>query len=589
MNMRKRTRGFGRRKAKGTMRCVLAVGSVLLFLLGVNQVSFAAGAEIWDNGIPGWTSIFGDGDPIDAAAGVAFTPQLAVDSNDRVYVAYSQGPAGEIYLSRYDGTAVRIWDNNASGWTINFGDGDPIDVETGALTVSLNPQLAIDSNDRVYITYSQLIGQNHIFLSRYDGTDVKIWSNAPRRWETDFSQGDPIDNGTTNSTIDPQLAIDSNDNVFVTYSQNDGAIQPYQRIYLSRYDGSDVRIWSTAGWIQTPGNGDPIDTGTANNAGTDPQLAVDSNDNVYVTFVQAMFPAINHIYLSRYNATTTSVEIWDTGTPSWKTTLNDGDPIDTNPANTNPAIDATSPQLAIDSTDSVYIAFKQDDGILGDRVYLSRYNATVPIVEIWDIAGWTTTFSAGDPIDAGTGAVTGHQLAIDSTGKVYIVFAQNNSIYLSRYNGMIVQIWDNTAPGWKSNFNEGRPIDTGLGTAENPQLSIDSNDNVYVTYAQVVGGVKHIYLSRYNKMDVKIWGTTGWTTTFGDGKPIDTGTANDAQGPQLVSDSNDRAYVTFGQGAPAHIYLSRYMDASSPIILPPGGSGGGCFISTSMDGSLFAP
>ncbi len=40
-------------------------------------------------------------------------------------------------------------------------------------------QLAVDSQDRVYVAFRQDDGaQDHVYLARYDGTDVKIWDNG---------------------------------------------------------------------------------------------------------------------------------------------------------------------------------------------------------------------------------------------------------------------------------------------------------------------------------------------------------------------------------------------------------------------------
>ncbi|HUV59060.1 MAG TPA: hypothetical protein VMW09_03005, partial [Desulfatiglandales bacterium] len=320
---------------------------------------------------------------------------------------------------------VRIWDNDTTGWTTTFLDGDPID--TGTANPAYSPQLAIDSNGVVYGTYYQSDGSNdHIYLSRYDGTDVRIWDNDTTGWTTTFSDGDPIDTGTANPVYSPQLAIDSNGVVYVTYQQFYGS---NDHIYLSRYDGTDVRIWDndTTGWTTTFLDGDPIDTGTANLAEY-PQLAIDSNGVVYVTYYQSDGSNF-HIYLSRYDGT--DVRIWDNDTTGWTTTFLDGDPIDTGMANPS-----YRPQLAIDSNGVVYVTYYQSDG-------------------------------------------------------------SNFHIYLSRYDGTDVRIWENDTTGWTTTFSDGDPIDTGTANnAVSPQLAIDSNNNVvYVTYQQVYWSNFHIYLS----------------------------------------------------------------------------------------------
>jgi hypothetical protein len=568
---------------KGTIIKTSVVLIGMVFFLGLNLGFAETNVSIWDNDTKNWTTTLSDGDPIDTGTlNHAYEPQLAIDSSGIVYVTYRQwsGLSHHIYLSRCDGTDVRIWDNDTTSWTTTLSDGDPID--TGTTDDTGVPQLAIDSNDVVYVTYRQQIGSiRHIYLSRYDGTDVRIWDKDAPGWTTTFADGDPIDTGTANSAFEPQLAIDSNDVVYVIYRQSDGA---QNHIYLSRYDGTDVRIWdNVTGWTTTFADGDSIDTGTANSA-FEPQLAIDSNDVVYVTYRQQIFLANWHIYLSRYDGT--DVRIWDIAT-GWTTTFANGDPIDT-----GMAADAALPQLAIDSNDVVYVTYRQWN-FSADHIYLSRYDGTD--IRIWDnnTTNWITTFADGDPIDTGTANdADSPELAIDGSDIVYVTYLQSdgaqNHIYLSRYDGTDVRIWDNDTTNWITAFLNGDPIDTGTANnADRPQLAIDANDIVYVTYLQSDGAQNHIYLSRYDGTDVRIWDndTTDWITTFLNGDPIDTGMTNHADRPQLVIDANDVVYVTYYQTIGAnHIYLSRYSAPSGSMVVS-SSSGSGCFIATAAYGS----
>src|SRR4030042_1631376 len=224
---------------------------------------------------------------------------LAVDSQGRVYVTFVQSDGSEyhIYLCRYDGSDVKIWDNDASTWTDTFANGDPID--RGVAQDASSPQLCIDSQDSVYVTFFQSDGSNsHVYLSRYDGSDVKIWDNGASAWTDTFSDGDPIDRGVAQNAVSPQVAVDSQDRVYVTLIQSDGS---NNHVYLSRFDGSDVKIWDNGAstWTDTFTNGDPVDVGVAQDASS-PQVAVDSQDRVYVTLIQSD-GSNNHVYLSRFD------------------------------------------------------------------------------------------------------------------------------------------------------------------------------------------------------------------------------------------------------------------------------------------------
>ncbi len=140
----------------------------------------AADVEIWDDDTQSWSDTFATGDLIDTgAAQWSGSPDVVVDSQDRVYVAFHQsdGAQEHIYLVRYDGTDVRVWDNDTSAWTDTLTNGDPIG--NGTANDCRDAELAVDSQDRVYVAFYQLDGANwRVHLSRYDGTDVKIWDNG---------------------------------------------------------------------------------------------------------------------------------------------------------------------------------------------------------------------------------------------------------------------------------------------------------------------------------------------------------------------------------------------------------------------------
>ena len=562
---------------------VLALG--LLILSTANQLSFASDVKIWDKDISGWTANLANGDPIDIGTdNHAYDPQLAVDPFDLVYITYRQsdGEKFQIYLNRYDGKHIGTWDSDTSSWTTNLSDGDPID--TGTANNADNPQIAIDSQGIVYITYQQWHGpKSHIYLSRFDGRDVSIWDNDTLSWSTNLSDGDPIDTGTDNSAYDPQIAIDANGFVYITYRQYAGI---NSHIYLSRYDGVNVSIWDkdSSNWTTSFDEGDPIDTGNANSA-FDPQLAINGNGIVYLVY--ELFDGKRYsIYLSRYDGT--KVEIWDNDISDWSATFADGDSINTGSEK------CEYPQLAVDPDGVLYITFRQYNS---DRsnIYISRYDGFN--ISTWDnnLSNWTSTIADGDPIDTGTADhACESQLAIDDFGIVYITYRQydggQSNIYLGRYDGTEFSIWDKDTSSWITTLSDGDPIDTGSANhAHHPHLKIDKNGVVYVTYYKYDGQRYHIYLSRYDGSEISIWDndTASWTTSLSDGDPIDTGTPNNARDPRLAIDSQGAVHVTFyhSDGARDHIYLSRYQSTETSSSVTLSGGGGGCFISSSSSSS----
>ena len=362
---------------KNTMRCVMVLSLGFLLSILVYHHSFATDVSIWDNDTNSWSTTFTDGDPIDlGTTNWAGLQQTAIDANGIVYIAYKQsdGSNPHVYLSRYDGTNVGIWDNDTASWTTTLSDGDPIDKGT-ADSVD-DPQIAIDSGGTVYVTYAQNNGASRgLYLSRYDGTNVSIWDHDTTSWTTNFTDGDSI--GPPSYTNMPQIAVDSNGIVYVTSLQD-------SHVYLSRYDGTEVSIWDhdTKSWTTTLADGDPIDTGGTNLSGAPIQMVIDPFNRVYITYEH--YNGTNwHIYLSRYDGT--DVGIWDNDTSDWTTTMANGDPIGTNNAN-----GAWNPSIAVGPYGTVYVSYAQWDGV-DSHMYLSRYDGTE--VSIWDndTASWSTT------------------------------------------------------------------------------------------------------------------------------------------------------------------------------------------------------
>jgi hypothetical protein len=569
---------------------------MLLTVMGWSLPSYAE-VWIWDSTHQQWSSTLTDGGPIDTThPDNAVGPRIAIDSNGNTYVAFTQDESGaagigRIYLSRYDSSGkVTIWDNDTRSWTANLTDGDPIDTGISGRSTQ-NPQLAVDSNDRVYVVFSQSDGtRDRVYLSRYNGTDVRIYSSG--LWVLNFSSGSPIDANTGGPAQMPRLAIDSGDQVYVTFYQDNG---DEDHIYLCRYNGVDVRIWDSAirNWTANFANGDPIDT-TLPREASDPTIAIDSGDNVYVAYRQNDGIYYN-IYLSRFSAFD-GVQIWDAGTQAWSGTLADGDPVGLSGASG----DVRGLDMTVDSTDQVYLAYiQQDAGIY--RVFLSRYNTNV--AQIWN-GGWKSdTFASAQPIDTGATNADIPRVIADGSGNIYVCFAQLadsiNRIHLSRWNGTDMQIWDTGTLGWTTALSSGDPIDaaTGYGAAS-PEMTVDTSGRVYVTFQQSDGKASRVYLSRYDDTPipsspvVEIWDRNAqrWTTTFGDGDPIDAGTGNNARNPQLAASSTDEVFFTYDQndGSVNHVYLSAFEPSAAPPS-PPNPSatisgGGGCFLSAMPTG-----
>ena len=124
--------------------------------------------------------------------------------------------------------------------------------------------VAIDSNNNVYITgytYGSLYGTNagnvDAFLVKYDSTGIKVWTRQL---------------GTTGEDIAYRVAIDSNNNVYITgYTQGSlhGSNAGSFDAFLAKYDSTGTKVWTRQ-----------LGSTAADFANS---VAIDSNNNVYIT------------------------------------------------------------------------------------------------------------------------------------------------------------------------------------------------------------------------------------------------------------------------------------------------------------------
>ncbi|MCG3137271.1 MAG: hypothetical protein HJJLKODD_01114 [Phycisphaerae bacterium] len=513
---------------------------------------------IWDDGSDGFSTTLANGDPIDSGYdGNASTGLMTISSEDTIY---SISDPGSLYLSRYTPGGMQLYDVDGEDWVESSSGttyADPVDSQNRATITSY--ATAIDSANRLYWAYIQKLGgssYSHVYLSRYINS-VETWVGTG--WDgDDLTTPVAIDTGSNNDCAKVATVTDSQNRVYVAFLQSDGS---KARLYLSRYDGTDVRIWDNgaSAWTTTFANGDPVDYGTSVGV-SNMAMAVDSQDRVYIAFAQQT-GARTRLYLTRYDGT--DVKIWDNGASSWTDTFTNGDPIDN-------GLDkgVVLSNIAIDSQNRVYLAFSQADSINQTHIYLTRYDGSD--VKIWDngASTWTDTFTNGDPIDTNYARPSLIlSAAIDSADRVYMTYYQSdgtrNRLYLSRYDGSDVKIWDNGASSWTDTFSNGDPIDSGTTAVANAQVAIDSQDRVYLAFTQTYSTNIHLFLTRYDGQDVKIWdqGATTWTDTFANGDPLDLGVNADVTNPRIIINSDDRVFITFVQTTAdsfKHVHMIRY-------------------------------
>jgi hypothetical protein len=426
--------------------------------------------EIWDEGANGWsetlTTASANEDGIDSgtsAQAASGTPSMTLVNNDSIYIAYVQqdnSTNNHIYLSRYNTVTslVEIWDEGTDAFTdsLALADDDNDGIDYGeTLKLCSSPVVVSDGNNNVYVSFQQLdsTGGNHLYLSRYDGTTVKIWDEGANAFTASLLDAnddlDAIDQGTTAQVVSgtQAMAVDGNNRIYVAYIQDDASSNNH--VYLSRYNGTLVEIWDEGAnaWAniltQASANLDGIDYGTTGKICQNPAMAIDSDNNVYVSFLQQDANGNNHFYLSRYNSTTSLVEIWDNAFRDWTTTLGEADAnSDGIDLNTSTFVSAGTASMMATSDKNIYIAYAQQDTAGGNNhIRISRYNFTTGKVQIWDHSdtSWTNTLILGEVIDHTTTAriSLNPKIVLSGTTLLYIPRIQNNGAQNHLFIGQV--------------------------------------------------------------------------------------------------------------------------------------------------------
>jgi hypothetical protein len=301
-----------------------------------------------------------------------------------------------------------------SSTSTDQGDSWSTPVNLSVVALSAsNPQLAIDSNNNIVAIWQRSDGPDTIIQSSTSTDQGSSWSTPVDLSEVGQDAGDP------------QLAIDSNNNIVAIWQRSDGA----NMIIQSSTSTDQGSSWST-----------PVDLSEVGQDAGDPQLAIDSNNNIVAIWQRS--DGANTIIQS---STST-----DQGS-SWST------PVDLSTATQ----DAAKPQLAIDSNNNIVAIWQRSDGT--NTIIQSSTSTDQG-------SSWSTPV---DLSEAGQDA-DNPQLAIDSNNNIVAIW------YRSDGTNTIIQSSTSTDQGanWSTPVN----LSEAGQDALDPQLAIDSNNNVYAIW-----------------------------------------------------------------------------------------------------------
>jgi len=336
---------------------------------------------------------------------------IAIDSNDNIYVtgeSYGFGTGVDVATIKYSP------DNNQPLWVARYNGPDDSNDESFAI--------AIDSNDNIYVT-----GHSYGFETGVSCFTIKYSpdSNQPV-WVARYDSPDYNDNSTY------AIAIDSNDNIYVTgfsYNFETGA-----SLTIKYPHDSNQPLW-----VATYNSPD-VNTHDSTHA-----IAIDSNDNIYVTGMSYAAPTYETYLAIKYSP--------DSNQPLWVARYNGpGDGPDTITA------------IAIDSNDNIYVTGESYG--LGTSVDV----ATIKYSPDSNRPVWVARYSG-----QGNGSDSAYAIAIDSNDNIYVT----GDSYVTGPGPDVITIKyspDSNQSVWVARYNGPDDIDDTAVA-----IAIDSNDNIYVT------------------------------------------------------------------------------------------------------------
>lgn len=275
-------------------------------------------------------------------------------------------------------------------------------------------QVQIDSQgDVIFIGANGNYGEP--YLVKYDSSGNLLWQKA----FIDTLDGNSYKTGDS-------IAIDSNDNIYASTSEDDGT----ERLVFYKIDSSGNLIWKSA----FDNSINISDMGTTD-------IVVDSLGNSYACIVKR----------NSSNEFCSIIKLDTSGNLVWENTLE----------SVYSTITQTYPQsIILDSENNIFVQSKSYTGG-NNRVILAKFSNSGTL--LWQKEYYT-------PLEVSTNQrMYPGQMTIDSSNNIYICNTSRNS-----QNNKLITVMKLTSGGeiiWQRNFDSG----DGYG------IALDESDNVYIS------------------------------------------------------------------------------------------------------------
>ncbi|MEC7461913.1 MAG: putative Ig domain-containing protein, partial [Candidatus Thermoplasmatota archaeon] len=464
---------------------------------------------------------------------------IAIDPiTDAVYIVHTMKDVGDSG-SALEG--VRFHTNEGGSW-VNESITDR------GLKSGYDPQIALDSDGNIHVSYYLDQGSDLKIASRIDG----VWQNETV-YESDNSGNTPsiaidsqdvihivhminyasnnkrltLTSGTlgswTNTTFgdsalyrhsySPSIAIDSNDAIHIAYHY--GTTSKHLH-YISNMTGS----WS-------------LETLVSSNAGWGARVSIDNNDDIHIAHSDLTGSGTIAHYLEMTKRTgsgegLTAHPIFDISPPlpeglsmNWRNGTITGTPTRVQDSTTY-TVWANISERSASTSISISVDWSLRPSVSGVSATLNT--AITPITFEWNTTIWESRVTNGSdhPSSATNSNYAGKatDIAADSNGKTHVVSFDDNNDDL-RYT-------TNAGGTWTSSL-----IHESGNTGRHPSIVIDSNDMIHVVFVRQTG-TSLMYMN-------KSVSATSWSSPT----TISSDAWNKATG--LALDEDDNLYVSWAR------------------------------------------
>ena len=399
---------------------------------------------------------------------------VAVDASGNAYVAgftYSFGPGNttrsSLSLLKYNRTGSLLFQRI---WSCSSCSSNGTEFSDGE-------GVAVDRSGSIYVIgrSSSYAGHLNVLLLKFDSNGNMLWQKTWGGTFDNFGRG---------------VAVDGSGNIYVTGDTDSFGFS--RDVFLLKFNSTGSLLW------QKTWGGTSYDLGEG--------VAVDSLGNIYVTGTTWSFGAGGaDILLLKFD--TSGALVWQ---KTW-----------------GGAIDDFGYDVAVDSSENIYVTGYTDSPATGNYALLLKFNSTASLL-------WQRTWG-------GSNYNSGYGVALDAAGNVYVTGvtasfgAGGDDVSLSKFDPSGALVWQKT---WG-----------GSGADYGNAIAVDLWGNVLVT-GSVEEAPPYILGSSVNTPGMPSFalGSPSFTLGSPNFQPLTpTGTVETPSGNQSYSGSADEFLFKYGQ------------------------------------------